>query len=89
MRIAIDVKTNKKAFHPGKEDLILYDGKQWYVTTKADVFKEYEQKMDAKIKEFEALVKEVNDYRAELSEQMIQMSETVKKFVELQQKGDK
>lgn len=91
MKLVIDVKTNKKMLAPSKDNVILYDGKQWYITTKDDIFKEYQEKVDAKLTEvtnqLEKERKENEEFKANVSSQIVEISENVKKFIKLQ--GDK
>jgi len=78
MRIAIDVKTNKKAIRPSTDNIIMYDGKDWYVTTKQDLFKEYDTRFDKKLQQCDEKIQEVDRYMVQLAEQMLELNELVK-----------
>lgn len=84
MKFAVDVKNMKKAISPSKGDVIMYDGKNWYITTKEDLFKEYQDKIDARIAEADRKLAEVDTFKAQISSQLIEMSEIIKKFVNSQ-----
>ena len=84
MKVALDVKSNSRLLKPKQDDIIIFDGKSWYITTKAAIFQEYEEKMDAKIAELEQLVQEMEQFRREISAQMVTMSEIIERFVKLQ-----
>ena len=89
MKIALEVNTNKKAIKPSKNDVIIYDGKEWYVTTKEALFKEYEEKVDAKLKEVDRELQAIQDFKQEVSSQMVEMSKAVKRAILLQEhKGE-
>ena len=34
MKLILEVKNNKKIINPSRDDILLYDGKEWFVTTK-------------------------------------------------------
>ena len=88
MKVILDIKNVTKIFDPEDGDVIISDGEKWYVTTKADLFREYEQKMDAKIAEINKLLKQMGEFKKDVSQQIVSMGEVVKKFVVLQE-GDK
>ena len=39
MRVALDIRNMSKLTKPTKNDVIVYDGKEWYITTKDDLLK--------------------------------------------------
>ena len=86
-KVGLEIKNGSKALKPKKGDVIIFDGKEWYVTTKDDIFREYQEKMDEKLAEIERELVELRQFKREVSEQIIEMSEIVKGFVKLQ--GDK
>ena len=84
LKVGLEIKNGSKIFKPKKGDVVIYNGKEWYVTTKEDIFKEYQDKVDAQLKEVEDAVKELETFKAEVSSQLIEMSEIIKQFVKLQ-----
>ena len=92
VKVALNVKNGSKVFKPSAGDVIIFDGKDWYVTTKHDIFREYEEKVDAKLKEITEQMKrndeDIVNFKKDISEQMISMSETIKEFVLLQQRNE-
>ena len=40
MKVALDIRNMSKLVKPSSNDVIVYDGKEWYVTTKEDILKE-------------------------------------------------
>lgn len=87
VKVGLNIKNGSKTFKPKAGDVIIFDGKDWYVTTKEDIFKEYQDKVDAKLQEVDNELREIRDFKVGISQQMIELGETVKKFVNLQ--GDK
>lgn len=81
MKIAIDVKTNKKAIRPSPDNIIIYDGKDWYVTTKKDLFAEYDKKFEDKLEECDVKIKEMKDYQISISKQMLEYNELIKEII--------
>lgn len=41
MDVVLSVKNMSKVFKPTVDNVMLFDGKQWYITTKQDLFKEF------------------------------------------------
>ena len=78
MKLILDVKTNKKAVKPSKDNVVLYDGKDWYVTTKQELFKEYDKYFADVIAECNAKIKEMNALKVELAKQMLDLQEVVR-----------
>jgi hypothetical protein len=84
MKIGLEIKNISRAIKPKKDDVIIFDGKEWYITTKKDLFKEYEDKIDAKLEQFNKMIASNADFKKEISGQMVEMSETIKKFIKTQ-----
>lgn len=71
--VGIKVKNASKAIKPSKGDVIIYDGKDWYVTTKEDLLKDaYKLIEDCKIE-----LEEAKDFRKEVAAQMKTMSDII------------
>ena len=87
MKIGLEIKNASQVFKPKKGDVILFDGKNWYITTKEDIFREYEEKVDSKITEVNNELNELRAYKAEVSKQIKKMAEAIRKFISLE--GDK
>ena len=84
LKVCLEIKNGSKVLKPKSGDVIIFDGKEWYVTTKEDIFAEYQAKVNAKIQEVEAELSELRQFKSEVSSQMIEMSETIKKFINYQ-----
>lgn len=90
MKIAIDLKNTSRGLKPKNDDVIIFDSKenQWYITTKEELLKEDKKLLDEcknqlKINEEEVkkMRKEYSDFKVTVAEQLLRMSETMKKFV--------
>ena len=81
MKLVLDIKNTSKAIAPSKDNIILYDGKNWYITTKQEIFEEYEKTIDKKINELSNLIETLrNDnttFKQNVSKQIISMSDIV------------
>lgn len=86
MRIALDIKNLSKIKEPTVNDVIIYDGKKWYVTTKDDILKETHNLLLECKEELLKLKKENQEFKQQTSKDIIELSDTVKKLLEL--KGD-
>lgn len=87
VKVGLNIKNGSKIMKPKEGDVIVFDGKDWYVTTKDDIYKEYQTKVDKKIEQVDSKLLEMENYKKDISQQMKTMSEAIKKFVNLQ--GDK
>lgn len=85
MKIELEIKNVPKAIAPTKDNIILYDGKQWYITTKQDLFKEYDERFKAKIAACDEKIAEMNQQKADLARQMLEYGQIIR---ELASKGE-
>lgn len=76
MHVIMDIKNMSKITKPSVNNVILYDGKTWYVTTKQELFKEY----DAKLKKFDEVLEEMKKLKKEVASQLMEMSDFIKKL---------
>ena len=81
MEVAFTVKNMSRAIKPKKDDILIYDGKIWYITTKKELFKEYEANFDEKIAECNEKIREMNELKAEIARQMLEFGEIIKQVV--------
>ena len=81
MEVAFEVKNMSRAFKPKQDDILIYDGKTWYITTRKELFKEYETHFDEKIAECNEKIREMNETKAEIAQQMLEFGEVIKQVV--------
>lgn len=80
MKIVLAVKNTSQALTPTKDDVVIYDGDQWYVTTKQDVLKEASDLLEATQNELAALKEETVKFKKEVASQLYEMSELIRKL---------
>lgn len=80
MKVALEIKNTGKALKPTKNNVILYDGNIWYITTKEDILKEDKELFDQCKNELENLKKENSDFKTSVATQLLEMSELIKKL---------
>ena len=81
MEIAFTVKNTSRALRPSKDDVLIYDGKMWYVTTKQDLFSEYDKELAKLIQEKEQMRIELNDFKAEMARQMLEYGQLIREVI--------
>ena len=88
MKLTLDIKNFKRIIKPTKDDVILFDGKEWYVTTKNDLFEELSRKFDEremevenKLNEIKNVIAEFKQIKVENAKQISTMSKTIKDLI--------
>ena len=90
MQVVLTVKNTSKVLKPTKDNVLLYDGHMWYVTTKADLLKETNDLLKECQETLEALKQQNLDFKAEVASQVKQMSDAILQIIALkEQEGDK
>ena len=87
VKVGLNIKNGSKVFKPKPGDVIIFDGKDWYVTTKDDIFREYQMKMDAMLTQIGEELKSIREFKVDIANQMTKMGEAVRKFIIFE--GDK
>ena len=80
MEIVLTVKNSHKIFKPTKDDVILYDGKIWYVTTKEQLFKEWTDLLKKSNAKLEELEQQNKDFKLEVSRDLKEMSDLIEQL---------
>lgn len=88
MKIVLDVSNCKKSIKPSKDNIIIYDGETWYVTTKKDLFQEYDEHFSEKLSECENKIEEcnkkineMNEFKKDIASQILDMEEIIKNIM--------
>ena len=88
MKLGLEIKNTGRAIRPSKNDVILYDGRQWYIITKEELFKEFEERLNSKekelnnkIEECNAKLGEMNEAKKKNAEQILKIAAVVENFV--------
>lgn len=85
MKLVLDVSTNKKAIYPSENNVVLYDGKKWYITTKQSLMEEYDQHFEQKLKECDKKMEQMTQLEKELAQQMLDLKNVVEAFATLKE----
>ena len=87
MQVVLTVKNTHKIIEPIKNNVILYDGKDWYVTTKEKLFEEWTELINQCRQDLANLKQENLEFKQDVSQQLLEMTELIHRLLELQ--GDK
>ncbi len=85
MQVVLTVKNTSKVLKPTKDNVLLYDGHMWYVTTKADLLKETNDLLKECQETLEALKQQNLDFKAEVASQVKQMSDAILQIIALKE----
>ena len=80
MKIALTVKNSSRVLQPMENDVIIYDGNIWYVTTKDNLLKEANELLKKVQAELEQTKKENSDFKKSVASQLLQMSQLIEKL---------
>ncbi len=86
MKVVLSVRNTSKVTKPIKDSVIIYDGEEWYVTTKEQLFKDFHDLYSKCNEKLETLEKQNLDFKKEISSQIKEMADLVEKLLKL--KGD-
>ena len=86
MRVALDIKNMSRLIKPTKNDVIIYDGKQWYVTTKDDLLKEAHDMVEECRRTLNEIKAENQEFKRQTSKDIDDIVDTTRKLLDL--KGD-
>lgn len=81
MEIAFTVKNMSRGLKPKEDDVLVFDGKIWYITTKQNLFREYDEHFAEKIEECNAKIREMNELKAELARQMLEYGQLIREVI--------
>ena len=84
MKVVLSVKNTSKIIKPTENDVILYDGEQWYVTTKQKLFKEWTDLLAQTKAKLAELEQQNSDFKREVGIQLSQMTELIQRLFETQ-----
>lgn len=78
MKIALEVKNTSRAIKPMTNDVIIFDGKIWYITSKDEILKEANKTLEECKEQLENSKKEYALFKKEVATQLLEMSELIK-----------
>lgn len=77
MNVVLNVKNTSKVLKPTKDSVMIYDGKDWYVTTKETLFKEWTDLLKQCNNKIEELERQHTEFKIEVSSQLREMTELI------------
>ena len=83
MEVVIDVKSIPKVMKPTVDDVIVYDGKKWYLTTKDSLLKEANDLVKKANSELARIKEENANFKKEVANQLSTMSKAIKGLYEV------
>ena len=83
MEVMLDIKNVPKVMKPTENDVIVFNGKQWYITTKESLLKDAYKLIEEAKQELEKLKKENKEFKSSVSSQLVIMSDAIKKLYEV------
>lgn len=82
MKIVIDVKASSKTQGFKKNDVILYDGAQWYVTTAEELCASLEKRYNDIIAKLDQRINELNESYAKFMQKYNEQNEKLLPIIE-------
>ena len=77
MNVVLNVKNTSKVLKPTKNSVMLYDGKDWYITTKEKLFEEWLDLLNQCNNKLEELEQQHTEFKREVSSQLREMTELI------------
>ena len=78
--VLLNIKNVPKVMKPTENDVIVFNGKEWYITSKESLFAEAYKLVDNCKAELEKIKKENSDFKKSVAKQMYDMSTLVEKL---------
>ena len=73
VKIGFEIKNGSKAFKPKKGDVIIFDGKSWYITTKEDLLEDSYRL----IEECKAELENMKEFKKEVASEIKTLSDLI------------
>lgn len=87
MKVALEIRNLSKLKNPIKNDVIIFDGKEWYITTKEEILKEANDLLLECKRELAGVKRENKEFKQQTSKDILELTDTVRSLLEL--KGEK
>lgn len=87
MKVALEIRNLSKLKNPTKNDVIIFDGKEWYITTKEEILKEANDLLLECKRELASVKRENKEFKQQTSKDILELTDTVRALLEL--KGEK
>ena len=80
MEVILDVKGVSKVMNPTQDNVIAFDGKKWYLTSKESLLADSYKILKETKQELEKIKAENQEFRQKVAKQLFDMSELIKKL---------
>ena len=78
--VLLNIKNVPKVMKPTRDDVVVYNGKEWYITTKESLLADAYKLLGECKAELEKVKKENSDFKKSVAKQMVELSELVGKL---------
>ena len=82
MNVVLNIKNASKVIKPTKNSVILCDGKDWYITTKEQLFEEWTGLLSKCENTLEETKQDNTEFKKEVGRQLKQMTDLIHKLFE-------
>lgn len=79
-QVLLDIKNVPKVMKPTQNDVVVFNGKEWYITTKESLFAEAYDLIGQCKQELEKLKKENSEFKKSVAKQIVDLSGLVEKL---------
>lgn len=83
MEVMLDIKNVPKVMKPTEDDVIVFNGKQWYITSKESLLKDAYKLLENCKQELEKIKQENKDFKNEVNKQLVFMRDAIKALYEV------
>lgn len=80
MEVILDVKGVSKVMNPTQDNVIAFDGKQWYLTTKESLLADSYKLIEEAKQELEKIKSENQEFKQKVAKQLFDMSELIREL---------
>lgn len=78
--VLLNIKNVPKVMKPTQNDVVVFNGKDWYITSKESLFAEAYKLIGECKAELEKVKKENSDFKKSVAKQLVELSELVEKL---------
>ena len=88
MQVVLNVKNASKLVKPTSDSVLLYNGKNWYVTTKEEILKEIRGLLSECRETLEAQKQDNEEFKRKVSAEIKEMADSIVDVFEVKQEGE-
>lgn len=88
MQVVLNVKNASKLVKPTSDSVLLFNGKDWYVTTKEEILKEIRDLLSECRETLKAQKQDNEDFKRKVSAEIKEMADSIVDVFEVKQEGE-